>query len=141
MHIALGSDHAGHELRQAVHVHLERLGHTVLDVGTFTAESVDYPLFAAQVCRKVATHEATLGILVCGTGIGMSLAANRVRGVRAALCTESYTAKLARAHNDANVLCMGQRVVGEGVALNMVDTFITTEFEGGRHARRIDQLK
>jgi ribose 5-phosphate isomerase B len=140
MKVALGADHAGVHLRQAIADLLRRLGHDVADLGTFTTASVDYPLIAAQVCSKVTQGEAQLGILVCGTGIGVSLAANRCPGIRAALCTETYTARLSRQHNNANVLCLGERVVGEGVALGMVEMFLSTPFEGGRHERRVAQL-
>ena len=140
MRIVVASDHAGRTLRLAVARHLEKAGHTVSDHGTDTAESVDYPHYAERVAADVAKGEADLGILVCGTGVGMSLAANRVAGVRAALCTDEFTAKMARAHNNANVLCLGERVLGEGVALAVVDVFVAGHFEGGRHARRVEQL-
>lgn len=140
MRIALGSDHAGRTLRLAVEAHLRQKGHDVLDLGTATSESVDYPRFATAVCQAVAGGQATLGLLVCGTGIGMSMAANRMPGIRAALCTDGFTAAMARAHNDANVLCLGERVTGVGVALSAVDAFVTGTFEGGRHAERVAQL-
>jgi ribose 5-phosphate isomerase B len=140
MKVALGCDHAGVHLRQAIADLLKKLGHDVTDLGTFTTASVDYPQIAVQVCSKVTQGEAQLGILVCGTGIGMSLAANRCPGIRAALCTETYTTRLCRQHNNANVLCLGERVIGEGVALGMVEVFISTPFEGGRHERRVAQL-
>lgn len=140
MIIALGSDHAGLKLRSEVVAYLQQLGHTVMDFGTYTADSVDYPNYAAQVATAVSGGKAELGVLVCGTGIGMSMAANRFAGVRAALCTHEFMAEMARAHNDANVLCMGERVVGAGVALAMVKAFVNTPFAGGRHTRRVEQL-
>jgi len=142
MRIALGSDHAGLALKRAIVEHLGASAgdHTLDDRGTHDAHSVDYPDIAADLSRVVASGGADLGILVCGTGIGMSMAANRVPGVRAALCTHSYLARMTRAHNDANVLCLGERVVGLGVALDIVDAFITTPFEGGRHARRVEKI-
>ncbi|QQS25744.1 MAG: ribose 5-phosphate isomerase B [Actinomycetota bacterium] len=138
--IVIGSDHAGYELKQ----HLVRLlgeqGHAVVDLGTHSTESCDYPPICAAVGRKVRDGEAELGIVLGGSGQGEQLAANKVRGVRAALCNDLYTAKMARAHNDANVLSMGARVVGTGLAEEIVATFLDTAFEGGRHARRVAQL-
>jgi ribose 5-phosphate isomerase B len=135
--IVLASDHAGRTLRLAVAQHLGGAKHTITDLGTDGTASVDYPDYAAKVAAAVARGEADLGILVCGTGIGMSMTANRVRGVRAAVCTNEFMARAARSHNDANVLCLGERVVGAGVALAVVDAFLETPFEGGRHARRV----
>lgn len=140
MRIALGSDHAGRTLRGQIDNHLRQKGHEVLDLGTDTGDSVDYPRFALAVGDAVVAGKAQLGMLVCGTGIGMSMAANRIPGVRAALCTDAFTAAMARAHNDANVLCLGERVVGTGVALSAVDAFVDGTFEGGRHAQRVAQL-
>ncbi len=136
MRVVLASDHAGRTLRQAVVAHLSAT-HTTSDLGTDGDASVDYPDYASKVARAVARGEADLGILVCGTGIGMSMAANRVKGVRAALCTNELMAKMARAHNDANVLCLGERVIGQGLALAIADAFVSTKFEAGRHARRV----
>jgi ribose 5-phosphate isomerase B len=138
--IATGSDHAGRNLRLAVVDHLKKAGHTVNDLGTHTQDSVDYPHYAERVATAVAHSEADLGILICGTGIGMSIAANRVHGIRAAVCVTEFMARAARAHNNANVLCMGERVLGEGSALSVVDVFLSTPFEGGRHARRVEQI-
>jgi ribose 5-phosphate isomerase B len=140
MRIALGSDHAGRTLRLAIDAHLRQAGHEVLDLGTQTTESVDYPRFATAVTEALTRGDAALGILVCGTGLGMSMAANRFPGIRAALCTDAYTASMARAHNDANVLCLGERVVGSGVAISAVDAFVNGTFAGGRHAQRVAQL-
>jgi ribose 5-phosphate isomerase B len=139
--IAIGSDHAGHDLKEAVRKLVEELGHEVQDGGSRSAaESVDYPDYAAAVARAVASGAADRGILVCGTGIGMSMAANKVAGVRAALCHDHVTARLAREHNDANVLCLGGRTTGAEVALDAVRTFLATAFAGGRHARRVSKI-
>ena len=138
--IAIGSDHAGFELKQHLVALLARAGHDVRDLGTDSTEPVDYPLFCAAVGREVRDGRVELGIVVGGSGQGEQLAANKVRGVRAALCNELYTARMARAHNDANVLAIGARVVGVGLAEEIVTTFLSTPFEGGRHARRVAQL-
>jgi ribose 5-phosphate isomerase B len=138
--IAIGSDHAGFELK----LHLVKLlaagGHEVTDVGNHSLEAVDYPIYCAEVGRQVRDGHADLGIVVGGSGQGEQLAANKVRGVRAALCNDLYTARFARAHNDANVLSMGARVVGVGLAEEILATFLATNFEGGRHARRVAML-
>jgi ribose 5-phosphate isomerase B len=138
--IALASDHAGITLRQAVAEHLRGLGHDVLDLGPQDRASIDYPDKAAEVAAALTEGRAERGVLVCGSGIGVSIAANRHAGIRAALCTNEYLARLSRQHNDANVLCLGERVLGVGVALAIVDAFFSTEFEGGRHARRVAKL-
>ena len=138
--IAIGSDHAGYELKSHFVERLRIQGHDVLDLGTDSTESVDYPVFCAAVGRAVRDGEADLGIVLGGSGQGEQLAANKVRGARAALCNDLYTARLARAHNDANVLSIGARVVGVGLAEEILDTFLATKFEGGRHARRVAQL-
>jgi ribose 5-phosphate isomerase B len=138
--IAIGSDHAGYELKQHLVAFLTALGHTVDDQGTHSTESCDYPPICAGVGRTVRDGKADVGIVLGGSGQGEQLAANKVRGVRAALCNCLYTARMARAHNDANVLSMGARVVGVGLAEEIVTTFLATEFEGGRHARRVSQL-
>ena len=138
--IAIGSDHAGYELKQHLVTFLTDLGHTVDDQGTHSTESCDYPPICAGVGRTVRDGKADFGIVLGGSGQGEQLAANKVRGVRAALCNCLYTARMARAHNDANVLSMGARVVGVGLAEEIVTTFLSTDFEGGRHARRVDQL-
>ncbi len=135
-----GSDHAGLALRaEAVKV-ARAAGLEVEDLGPFSGESVDYPDYARQVAEAVAAGRAQLGLLVCGTGIGMSIAANKVKGVRAAHCTTEFEARMARAHNDANVLCIGERVVGLGVGGAIVKAFLETSFEGGRHARRVQKM-
>jgi ribose 5-phosphate isomerase B len=134
--IAIASDHAGFELKEHLAGKLRGEGHTLVDLGTDSTEPVDYPPFCAAVGRAVRDGTAEVGIVVGGSGQGEQLAANKVRGVRAALCNGLYTARLARAHNDANVLAIGARVVGVGLAEDIVDTFLTTPFDGGRHARR-----
>lgn len=140
MHIAIGSDHAGFELKGHLGAALERLGHTVADLGTDSTASVDYPPICAAVGRAVATGEADRGIVLGGSGQGEQMAANKVRGVRAALCNDLYTARLSRAHNDANVLAIGGRIVAPGLAEEIVALWLSTPFEGGRHQRRIDQI-
>lgn len=140
MNIAAASDHAGRTLRLALVAHLRAQGHTVDDLGTHSEASCDYPDFALAVGRAVASGAAAFGLLVCGTGIGMAMAANKVPGVRAAVLSEPTSARATRAHNDANVLCLGERIVGVGVAIDILDTFLHTGFEGGRHARRVALL-
>lgn len=141
MNIVIGSDHAGFFLKESCRAYLEREGIKQLkDVGVFSRESYDYPKIAHQVAQAVSRGEYSRGILVCGTGIGMSMVANRYRGVRAALCHNIYSARLSRLHNDANILTMGERVLGEGFALEILDAFLKTEFEGARHKARIDQF-
>ena len=138
--IAIGSDHAGLELKSHLIDLLTGQGHDIVDLGTDSTASVDYPQFCAAVGRSVRDGETELGIVLGGSGQGEQLAANKVRGVRAALCNCLYTARMARAHNNANVLSMGARVVGVGLAVEILATFLGTEFEGGRHARRVDQI-
>lgn len=135
--IAIGSDHGGYALKQQLMKHLTDLGLEYKDYGTYSEESCDYPIYAEAVAHAVAGGEAERGILICGTGIGMSMAANKIHGIRCALCGDCYSAELTRRHNDANILALGARVLGEGLAVKIMDTFLTTEFEGGRHARRI----
>ncbi len=137
MKVAIGSDHGGFALKKVILVLLVELGYEIQDVGCYTLDSVDYPGFAAMVSAKVTSGEADRGILICGTGIGMSMAANKHQGIRAALCSEQYTAHMSREHNDANVLCLGERVTGSGVAEEIVRTWLSTPFGGGRHQRRI----
>jgi ribose 5-phosphate isomerase B len=138
--IAIGADHAGYELKQHLVGVLQQGGHDVLDLGTHSTESCDYPPICAAVGRTVRDGNADLGIVLGGSGQGEQLAANKVHGVRAALCNDLYTARMARAHNDANVLSMGGRVVGVGLAEEILATFLSTSFEGGRHARRVEML-
>lgn len=142
MKIAFGCDHAGFPLKEEVLGVLAALGHEVLDLGTSSAGvAVDYPDFAHDVAERVARGEVALGVLVCGSGIGMSMAANRHRGVRAVVCSEGYSAAIARRHNDANVLCFGARVVGPGVAAQLLEAFLGAQHEGGRHARRVAKIE
>lgn len=138
--ITIGSDHAGYELKQKVIAHLQERGIEVIDVGTDSTASCDYPNFASAVCRNIQTGVTELGILICGTGIGMSMAANKHRGIRAAACSDTFSARLTRMHNDANVLCFGERVVGMGLAFDLVDNFIDADFEGGKHQKRVDLI-
>ncbi len=140
MKIAVGSDHGGFKFKEQIVRFLVSAGVEVEDVGCHSTESVDYPRFADQVCARVRSGACDRGILVCGTGIGMSIAANRHRDIRAALCHEAYTARMSREHNNANVLCLGGRVLGIEVALDIVGVWIETEFTGGRHQRRLDML-
>ncbi len=141
MKIAIGCDHAGFELKEKIKEFLISMGHEVLDLGCYSKESVDYPEYGVKVARTVAYGEAERGILICGTGIGMSMVANRIPGVRAALCHELFTTRMSRLHNDANVLVMGGRVIGDILALEMVKVFLETPFEGGRHERRIKMIE
>ena len=138
--IAIGADHAGFDLKQHLVEFLRGQGHDVEDIGTHSTESVDYPPICAAVARMVRDGRAEVGIVLGGSGQGEQIAANKVRGVRAALCHDLYMARMARAHNDANVLSIGGRVVGVGLAEEIVTTFLSTSFEGGRHQRRVDQL-
>lgn len=138
--IVIGSDHAGYSLKQVLVAHLEEKGWTVVDVGTNGLDSVDYPDFGAAVAHGLKDGKAPLGIVVCGTGIGISIAANRHDWVRAGLCHDTTSARLCRLHNDANVLALGARLIGEEVAKDCVDVFLATDFEGGRHQRRVDKL-
>jgi len=140
MKIAIGSDHGGYALKKEVEQHLEEQGYAFEDFGCHSAESCDYPAFAEAVGKAVTTGGFDLGLLFCGTGIGISIAANKVPGVRAACCSDCFSAKYTRLHNDANILCLGGRVVGAGLACELVDLFLTTPFEGGRHQRRVDQI-
>lgn len=140
MKIAIGCDHAGIVLKQAVLKHLEERDFEIIDVGTYSTESCDYPVYGYKVAELIKNGEAEAGVLICGTGVGISLAANKVKGIRAVVCSEPYTAKMARTHNDANIVSMGARVVGEGLAFDIVDAFFDAKFEGGRHQRRVDLL-
>jgi ribose 5-phosphate isomerase B len=141
MKIAVGADHAGYQLKEHLARFLEQLGHEVQDLGTHSEASVDYPDFAAAVAQAISAGEAERGLLVCGTGIGVAIAANKVNGVRAANCNGLFSAKMARAHNDANILTVGARVVGDGLAEEVVRAFLDTPWEGGRHAQRVDKIQ
>ena len=141
MNIMIGSDHAGYDLKEVCKAHLLQSGeHRVTDVGVSSRDSSDYPLIGKEVAGAVGRGEYDRGVLVCGSGIGMSITANRFKRVRAALCHDVYSAKMSRLHNDANVLAMGGRIVGPGVALEILEVFLKTEFEGGRHKKRLDLI-
>ena len=142
MKIVLGCDHAGYNMKDAVKKHVESKGYEVVEVGTFSSDSCHYPVFASAACKKILDGECELGILICGTGIGMSIAANKHKGIRAACCSDVFSARLTREHNDANVLCFGQRVVGIGLALDLVDAFLDAEYaNSGNHLTRVALLK
>ena len=138
--LALASDHGGFALKQEIMAYLKESGIEYEDLGTYSAESVDYPVYAAKLGRAVAAGEYERGILLCGTGIGISIAANKIKGIRCALCTDCYSAEMSRRHNDANVLALGGRTMGVEVARKIVDIFLRTPFEGGRHQRRVDLI-
>ena len=138
--IVIGSDHAGYALKEKLKAHLTETGVPFVDVGTDSTASCHYPVFAKKVCEKIQSGECEKGILVCGTGIGMSMAANKQKGIRAAVCGDCFSAKYTRLHNDANVLCLGARVVGEGLAEEITDLFLQTGFEGGKHQIRLDMF-
>ena len=138
--IVISSDHVGLDLRKTVAAHLAALGHTVEDVGPVTNERTDYPKWGEKAARIVQAGEADFGVLICGTGFGISLAANKLKGIRCVVCSEPYTARLSRQHNNANMLAFGARVVGQDLALMIVDEFFAAEFEGGRHSRRVDMI-
>lgn len=140
MKIALGADHGGFELKEEIKKHLEEKGFEIKDFGTYTTDSCDYPDYALPVAEAVAKKEFDFGILICGTVIGIGIAANNVPGIRAALCSDTFSAHATRQHNDANILTMGARVVGPGLALDIVDTFLSAKFEGDRHIKRIAKI-
>ena len=140
MKIAIAADHGAYDLKEELKKYLSGKGEEVIDYGTDSTASVHYPVYAGKVCRSVQSGEAEKGILLCSTGIGMSIAANKYRGIRAALCHETYSAKYTRLHNDANVLCIGALVTGRGLAKEITDVFLETEFEGGRHKVRVDMI-
>ena len=137
----IATDHAGYAVKAYIKEVVTNLGHEIVDLGPESADRVDYPDYAKKCAQAVLEDAGSLGILVCGTGIGISIAANKVPGIRAALCHDHYTAKLTRQHNDANILCFGERVVGKGVIEDMIEAFATTEFEGGRHAGRVAKIE
>ena len=141
MKIVIGCDHAATELKETVKNHIQKLGHEVCDVGTYTADSCHYPIYAHAAFEKIQNGECELGILICGTGIGMSMAANKHKGIRAACCSDTFSARLTREHNDANMLCFGARVVGEGLALDLVNAFLSAEYlNNGNHVTRVAML-
>jgi ribose 5-phosphate isomerase B len=139
--IILGADHGGYSLKNAIKNHLISAGYEIIDKGTNSSESVDYPKYGHEVAKGVISHEGDFGIVVCGTGIGISIAANKIKGIRAALCTNTTMSKLSREHNDANVLALGARIIGENLAFDIVDTFLTAKFQNGRHQKRIDMIE
>lgn len=138
--IAIGSDHAGYPLKEELKQFFDEKGIEYTDVGCYSAERFDYAVSAQKACDKVISGECDKAILCCGTGVGISMAANKVKGIRACCCSDYFSAKYTRAHNDANVLCLGARVVGAGLAIEIADVFLNTEFEGGRHKTRVDQI-
>ena len=140
MRVAIGNDHSAVELKEIIADYVRELGHEAINLGTDTTQSCDYPLYGEKVGRAVVSGEADLGIAICGTGLGISLAANKVKGVRACVCSEPYTARMSRLHNNTNVLCFGARVVGSELAKMITQVWLETEFEGGRHQRRVDQI-
>ncbi len=141
MKLVLASDHGGFELKEEIKKHLEEKGHEIVDIGTYSTDSVHYPQYGRKAAEMVAAGEAERGILCCGTGIGISLAANKVKGIRCAVVSDAFSCKMSRAHNDANMLSLGGRVVGVGLALQLVDIWMETEFEGGRHQTRVDMIE
>ncbi|MHB8126333.1 MAG: ribose 5-phosphate isomerase B [Desulfitobacteriaceae bacterium] len=140
MRIALGSDHGGFQLKEEINKHLQSQGIEVLDCGTNSRDSVDYPHYGLAVGQALLKDKVDLGIIICGTGQGISMAANKLPGIRAALCTETYSARMSREHNNANVLALGGRITGVGLALDIVDVFLNTDFAGGRHCKRLDLI-
>ena len=138
--LVIGCDHAAPEMKNLVRDHLIARGFDVEDIGVHTTDSCNYPDIAHTLCQKIQSGEREMGILICGTGIGMSMAANKHRGIRAACCSDTFSARLTREHNDANVLCFGARVVGQGLALELVNAFVDAEFEGGKHKTRVDLI-
>lgn len=140
MKIAIGNDHAGLSLKEAVIEHLKLRGHDILDLGTNETSSCDYPEFGQKVAMAVVNGDVRCGVLICGTGVGISMAANKVRGARCAVCSESATARLAKEHNDANIIAFGSRIVGEEAAKDILDAYLNATFQGGRHQRRIDLI-
>lgn len=141
MKLAIGSDHAGYVLKEVIRKHIETQGYEYIDYGTNSEESVDYPVYAQKVAEAIVAKEADLGIIVCGTGIGVSIAANKVPGIRAALCSDCFSAEACRQHNNANIITLGSRVVGEGLAIKIIDTFLDAKYESGRHQRRVDMIE
>ena len=141
MKIAIGNDHTALEMKRAVKEHLEQRGYEILDLGTDSSESCDYPVYGEKVGKAVASGQADLGIAICGTGVGISLAAGKVKGIRACVCSEPYTARLSRMHNDSNVLAFGARVIGIEMAKMITDAWLDATFEGGRHQRRVDMMR
>ena len=138
--IIIASDHGGFNLKTTIYNHLSELGYDIEDYGCYNTDSCDYPVYAQKVANAVSINAQMCGILVCGTGIGMSIADNKINGIRAALCSDTFSARMTRMHNNSNILCLGERVIGQGLALDIVDTWLNTGFEGGRHQKRIDMI-
>jgi ribose 5-phosphate isomerase B len=141
MKFYIATDHAGYALKEFTKEIIQNLGHEIIDLGPYSDDRVDYPDFAKKCANAVVEDKGSFGILICGTGIGISISANKVTGIRAALCHDAYTASMCRAHNDANILCFGERVVGKGVVESIIEAFCNTSFEGGRHANRVDKIE
>ncbi len=139
--IAIGADHGGYQLKSKIVLFLEESGYVVKDFGTFSPKSIDYPLIAKDVSKSILNSEADLGILICGTGLGMSIAANKIKGIRAIACSDTCSARYSRAHNNANILCFGERIVGEELAKDICRAWLTTEFEAGRHQKRVEMFE
>ncbi|MDO5707644.1 MAG: ribose 5-phosphate isomerase B [Andreesenia angusta] len=140
MKIGIGSDHGGYELKEKLKKYLDSRGIEIIDYGTNSNESVDYPDFGKAVAEGVMAEECERGIVICGTGIGISIAANKVKGIRCALCSDTYSAKMAREHNDSNMLALGARVIGEGLAISILDSWLDSEFAGDRHIKRVEKI-
>lgn len=140
MNIVIGSDHIGYDLKQIIIEHLTKKGHTIEDIGPHSSEIVDYPTYGKKVARHVAENDSTLGILICGTGVGISITANKIKGIRAVVCSEPYSAKLSRQHNNTNILSLGARVIGNELAKMIVDEWLAASFDGGRHATRVNMI-
>ena len=140
MKIAMGADHGGYSLKEVIKKHLVENGHEVLDLGTHDTDSCNYPVYAEKVAYAVKDKDADLGVLICGTGIGMSIAANKVKGIRAAAVSDCFSAQATREHNDSNIICLGERIVGPGLAMRIVDTWLEASFQGGRHQTRVDMI-
>ena len=138
--IIIASDHGGYNLKTQIFDRLSKEGYDIEDYGCYNTESCDYPIYAKKVAEAVSNDNNLKGILVCGTGIGMSIAANKITGIRASLCSDTFSARMTRMHNDSNILCLGERVIGAGLAFDVVETWLSTEFEGGRHQKRIDMI-
>lgn len=139
--VVIGSDHGGFEYKEEIKKFLLEKGYKIMDVGTNSKDSCDYPVFAKEAAKKIINGEADRGILICGTGIGMSITANKFKGIRAALCGDTFSARATRAHNNSNILCLGERVIGLGLAIDIVNIWLNTEYEGGRHQKRIDMIE
>lgn len=140
MKLALGADHGGYSLKELLKQHLQEQGYEIEDFGTYDTESCNYPVYAEKVARAVAGGQAELGILICGTGIGMSIAANKIKGIRAAAVSDCFAAQATREHNNSNILCLGERIVGPGLAMRIADTWLNAAFQGGRHQTRVDMI-